>query len=479
MNVGLPSSDKRRRYREVASILSRHGLGVVTTGVGIGRVVPFHWGLLGHARRDMPYTTAEHMRLALEELGTTAIKLGQILSTRPDLIPADVVAEFEKLRDRVPPVPTEAIIATIERELCCSAQELFREFDPVPLAAASIGQVHAATLADGTHVVVKVRKPGVSETVNVDLAILADLAKRDARQELLAENYDLEALVDDFSWTLRSELDYVREGRNADRLREIFGDDPRVVIPTIHWQWTTSSVLVMDRVDGIRIGDLDLLDDAGLDRSVLARTSAELLMAQVFESGFFHADPHPGNFLVLEDGRIAMLDFGMVGQLDEELRHLFWQLLIATVRQDAAAVTDGLEALGVLRSPAARDAVRRDLHHLLERYYGVSVDQFDMTDYINDLLSIVRRQRLQLPAELALLLKTLAMSEGLWQLLDLLSTRPASQSLSFRTRRRKCIRRAHGVSASSVQAATPWNLAPICRASSVGSLPGSTAASSR
>ena len=417
MNFGLPSSEKRHRYREVASILSRHGLGVVTSGLGIGRVVPFHWGLLRHARRHTPYSTAEHVRLALEELGTTAIKLGQILSTRQDLIPAEFAIEFEKLRDRVPPVPSDAIIATIERELCCSAQELFREFNPVPLAAASIGQVHAATLSDGTPVVVKVRKPGVSETVAVDLAIMADLAKRAVRQDLLP-GYDLEALVDDFSWTLRAELDYIREGRNADRLREILADDPRVVIPQIHWQFTTASVLVMDHIEGTRIGDVALLDSAGLDRSPMARTSAEVLMAQVFEAGFFHADPHPGNFLVLADGRIAMLDFGMVGQLDEELRHLFWQLLIATVRQDATAVTDGLESLGVLRSPATRDAVRRDMHHLLERYYGLSIDQFEISDYIENLVSIVRRHRLQLPPELALLLKTIAMSEGLWRQLD-------------------------------------------------------------
>jgi ubiquinone biosynthesis protein len=326
--------------------------------------------------------------------------------------------ELEKLRDRVPSIPADAIIAIIERELCCSAAELFRVFDPIPLAAASIGQVHAATLVDGTQVVVKVQKPGVSETVAEDLSILADIARRASRQELVPQNFDIEALVDDFAWTLRAELDYVREARNADRLREILADEPRVVIPRIHWRLTTESVLVMDRIEGTRIGDVGLLDDAGIDRKAVARTSAEILMAQLFGAGFFHADPHPGNFLVLDDGRIAMLDFGMVGQLDEEARHAFWQLLTATVRQDAAAVTDGLESLGVLRSPSTRDAVRRDMHHLLERYYGISIDSFDLSRYINDLLSVVRRHVLQLPAELALVLKTVAMSEGLWRRLD-------------------------------------------------------------
>lgn len=410
--------DKRRRYREIASILGRHGLGALTSGTGMTRLVPFHRGILGHSRRETPYSTAEHIRLALEEIGPTAIKLGQILSTRPDLVPAEFMSELEKLRDRVPSVPADAIIAIIERELCCSADELFRDFDPVPLAAASIGQVHAATLLDGTRVVVKVQKPGVAEIVAVDLSILADGARRVARRDLLPENFDVEALMDDFAWTLRGELDYVREARNADRLRDILAGEPRVVVPRIHRQFTTASVLVMDRIDGTRIGDVATLSERAIERTQVARASAEILMAQVFGAGFFHADPHPGNFLVLDDGRIAMLDFGMVGQLDEELRHTFWRLLIATVQQDPAAVTDALESLGILRSPSTRDAVRRDMHHLLDRYYGVSVDQFDLSGYIDDLLSIIRRRGLQLPAELALVLKTVAMSEGLWRQLD-------------------------------------------------------------
>lgn len=416
--LGLPSSDKRRRYRQVASALGRHGMGALSAQLGMSRLVPYHWGILGHARRDTPYSAAEHVRLALEELGTAAIKLGQILSTRPDLVPPDFIAELEKLRDRVPPVPAEAIVEIIERELCCAVEEIFDSFEQEPLAAASIGQVHAATLRDGTRVVIKVRKPGVAETVAVDLAILADLAQRSARSELAAGRYDFEGLADDFAWTLRAELDYVREGRNADRLRETLADDPRVVIPKIHWRLTTTSVLVMDRVDGIRIGEVDKLDEAGISRPPLARASADILMKQVFGSGFFHADPHPGNFLVLDDGRVALLDFGMVGQLDEEVRHAFLQLLIATVRQDAATVTDGLEALGVLRTPAAREGVRRDIGHLLDRYYGLSIDQFAIGEYIVDLLSVVQRHSLQLPAELALVLKTVAMSDGLWRQLD-------------------------------------------------------------
>jgi ubiquinone biosynthesis protein len=414
---GVPSAEKRKRYREVASVLTRHGMGALNAQLGLSRFVPFRRGLLGRRPPEVPYTTAEHIRLAIEELGTTAIKLGQILSTRPDLIAADLIAELEKLRDQVPAVPSEAIVEIIERELGRPTSEVFAEFDATPIAAASIGQVHGARLLDGTRVVVKVRKPGVYEQVATDLSILADLASRAASAEIFGP-YQVESLVDDFSWTLRSELDYVREGRNADHLREILADDPRIIIPKIFWEHTTAAVLVMERVDGIRIGDLELLDEARIARAPIARANAEAFMKQVFVAGFFHADPHPGNFLVLDDGRIAMLDFGMVGQLDDELRHTFLELFIAIAAQDAGGVTDELENLGILRSPGAREAVRRDVHHVLERYYGLSIDKFSLTEYINDVLAIVRRQRLQLPAELALVLKTVAMSEGLWRQLD-------------------------------------------------------------
>ena len=394
-------------------------MGVLSNQLSLGWLVPFQWGLMGHARRKERYTTGEHIRQALEDLGTTAIKLGQILSTRPDLVPPEIQAELEKLRDRVPPVPADAIIEVIERELECHLEDVFADFDRTPLAAASIGQVHAATLKDGKRVVVKVRKPGVAETVAVDLAILADLARRAAEANLRGGRYDFEALADEFSWTTRSELDYLSEARNADRLREILADEPRVVVPEIYWPYTTSAVLVMERIEGTRIGDL--INDEPRRRKEgpeLARASAEILMKQVFEARFFHADPHPGNFLVLDDGRIGLLDFGMVGELGEEMSRALLRLLRAIVKQDADAVADCLDRIGILRSPSERDAVRREAHHLISQYYGLSMDQFAITDYLNDVMAVVQRHELQLPSELALVLKTVAMSEGLWRHLD-------------------------------------------------------------
>jgi ubiquinone biosynthesis protein len=414
--LGLRSNARRHRYREILSTLSRHGLGAFLNEAGLGRAVPFQWGLLGHGRRDAPYTTAEHLRLAMEDLGTTAIKLGQILSTRPDFVVPEYIAELGKLRDRVPPVPTEAVIAIIERELSGKVEDLFAEFDREPVAAASIGQVHGAVLHDGTRVVVKVQKPGVAETVAEDLGILADLARRVSGGRF-ASFYDLEALVDDFAWTLRSELDYVREGRNADRLREILGDQVTIVVPAVRWELTTGTVLVLERMDGTRLTEVAELP-ADIDPRSLARAGAEALLTQVFEAGFFHADPHPGNFLVMPCGRLAMLDFGMVGYLDDELKLRLMQLLDAAVRQDAADATDALEALGVVRTAASRDSVRRDLQHLLDSYYGLSLSELDVSAFLNDLLGVIRRNHLQLPTELALVLKTIGMSESLWRRLD-------------------------------------------------------------
>ena len=241
------------------------------------------------------------------------VKLGQILSTRADLVPPDYQAELAKLQDAAPPVDAEVVGDVLAHEFGSDATAMFATFDFEPLAAASIGQAHAATLPDGTEVAVKVRRPGAVEQIEQDLEILQDLAARAGRHWTAAADYDLVGLAEEFAQTVRSELDYLREGRNAERFAANFADDPDVHIPRVFWEATTSRVLTLERVRGIKVSDLDALDAAGIDRRALAERATRVTAQMVFRDGFFHADPHPGNFFVESAGRIGLIDFGMVG----------------------------------------------------------------------------------------------------------------------------------------------------------------------
>ncbi|MGW9345942.1 ABC1 kinase family protein, partial [Streptomyces albidoflavus] len=300
------------RYQEIADTLARHGLGFLAGATGVGRWIPAGRRDDGRRLTSPTHTVAVRVRLALEELGPTFVKLGQLLSTRPDLLPPAYIIELSKLQDAAPPVPAEDIREAIERELGAGPEGVFATFDSEPLASASIGQVHAATLQDGASVVVKVRRPDAVRQVHEDLEILNNLADRAARVWEPARTYDVRGIVQEFSRTLRRELDYLREGENADRFAAHFDGQPDVLIPRVFWDRTTSRVLTLERMTGIKINDLAALDAAGIDRAVLAQTGADIMLRMIFEHRFFHADPHPGNLFVQPDGSIALIDFGMV-----------------------------------------------------------------------------------------------------------------------------------------------------------------------
>lgn len=412
---------RRRRLAQVAAVFSRHGAGYLLVRLGVEGIVPLHRGFLGHTTRDAPYTPPDHLRLTLEELGTTSIKLGQILSTRADLLPPEYLAELAKLRDSVPPVPAAAIREVIECEFGQPVEAVFARFDDEPLAAASIGQVHTARLFSGEEVVVKVQKPGVVEHVDIDLRLLLDLARTGQRRSALAKDYDFVAITEEFARTLRGELDYEREGRNADRFRRLFAGNRDVLIPRIYWSQTTSRVLTMQRLSGVKIDDLAALDRLGVDRHDLAVRSANLILTEIFEHGFYHADPHPGNFLVLDDGAIGALDFGMVGRIGNHQKLDLLDLMAAVVDGDAERAVDAFEALGVVG--VAGDAARRgdlvrDMGYLLDRYVGRSLADLRFEEVTAEIFAVARRHHLRMPADLVLLMKTLAMNEGVGRHLD-------------------------------------------------------------
>lgn len=396
------------RSRQIAAALLTHGWGFLRNNDET----------VGGVNSRPAAARPAHLRLALEELGTTFIKLGQILSTRADLLPPEYLAELTKLQDSAPPVPFEAIREALVCELGQPIENVFAEFDTQPLAAASIGQAHAATLPDGTEVVVKIRRPGVVESVNEDLEILKELAATAHRHLEFADRYDLVGLVEEFSQTLRAELDYIREGHSAERFAQNLASDHGIHVPRVFWDATTSRVLTLERIRGIKINDLEGLDKQGTDRRRLADYATNVVLKMVCEDGFFHADPHPGNFFIEENGVIGLIDFGMVGILDERTQELLADLLIAISHQDADRLVDVFLDLGVTRKRIDRALVRRDIERLLSTYWGLPLGELKVTALLNDVFSIMRQHQMHLPSNLALLLKTVIMIEGLGVNLD-------------------------------------------------------------
>ena len=397
-------------------MLARHGLGFFISITGLERFVPFQ--RVFNRGYEQPLSRPEHVRRALEELGPTFIKLGQILSTRADLLPPTYQAELAKLQDAAPTLKTEVVTRIIATEFGRPVDEVFSSFSDVPLASASIGQVHAATLADGTRVAVKVRRPGVVEQIDQDLQILRNLAATASRRWPVAEEYDVVGLVQEFAHTLRAETDYVQEGSNAERFAENFAGDDSVYFPRVFWEQTTGRVLTLERIDGIKVDDLAALDAADIDRTVVAMNGARMVLKMVFRDRFFHADPHPGNFFIQPGGRVGVVDFGMVGTMGPRIQEqLVWALLAYTT-EDPDREVDALYELGVAGRHIDRAALKRDVEHLRARYYGRPVGEIALGPVVNDVLGVVRRHRLHLPAGYALLLKTVVMHESLVTRLD-------------------------------------------------------------
>lgn len=397
-----------RRFQQITQVLVRYGFGELVDLLGAMPLFP----MVRILRRQPVLGPPQRLRMALEELGPTFVKLGQVLSTRPDLLPPAYIAELSKLQDTVPPAPWESVRAQLEAELGAPVEKIFATLDPEPLAAASLAQVHAATLPDGSEVVVKIQRPNIEATVNVDLDILADAARLLQTRTPLGELYDLPGVVEEFAATLRAELDFYREGHNADRFRANFADEPYLYIPKVYWDYTTRRVLVMERIRGIKIDDIAALDAAGYDRYRIGLHAARMVIKEVLEDGFFHADPHPGNFFVMPGEVIGAMDFGMVGYLSRRTRTDLIRLYVAAVQLDEEAVVDQLVRMGVVSELVDRIGLQHDIGRLLRKYAGLPLKAIRARDVMDEAMPIAFRHHLRLPSELWLLGKTLAMMEG-------------------------------------------------------------------
>lgn len=413
-----------RRYQEVAQILIRHGFGEAIEQLGLAQYLALPQRLL---RRGAPaalatLTAPQRVRLAVEELGPTFVKLAQMLSTRPDLISPLYLVELARLQDEVPAAPWPAIRAQLEGELNGPLDELFADLDKEPVAAASLAQVHQATLHSGERVVVKVQRPDIETVIETDLEILFDLARFLQARTPLGQIYDLPGIAEDFAYTLRAEMDYRREGRNADRFRRNFAGETYLHIPLVYWDLTTQRVIVFERIAGIKIDDVDALDAAGLDRRQIALHSAQIIVKEVLVDGFFHADPHPGNFFVMTNPAgqpiIGVMDFGLVGHLAPRVKDELVRLFVVAVQLDAESIVDQLIRMSVAERRVDRRGLQRDLERLLYRYYDRPLTDIRAREVIEEIMPVAFRHQLRLPSDLWLLGKTLAMMEGVGLTLD-------------------------------------------------------------
>lgn len=393
---------KQARYREIVAVLARHGIGVVDDQ------------LIKHEPGNQ--ARAEHLRRACEDLGTMFIKLGQLLSTRADLLPDAYRIELAKLQDEVAPLPIHAIAEVIREDLGAPPGELFASFDSQPLGSASIGQVHAARLGDGREVVLKVRKPGVDELAKIDLEILSGLVDEWSPRFAILEQYDARRLVRDFSDALRGELDYGREAANAKFFRDLLSNEHGFKIPDVIAQYSKNRVLTEERVKGRKASDLGDLPQRR--RTAISRRLARFVLEPAFEHGVFYADPHPGNLLIEEDGSLAVIDFGKIGRLTSETRRRVIDIFVAIQRCDAERLADRLIEITEPKHPIDHSLLTREIDRMLELYIDVSLENVRFGDAMAELLQLVRRHGLLMPGNLVQFFKALTMCEGMLRAID-------------------------------------------------------------
>jgi len=409
----MPRYAHLQRLRRIANVLAKHGFGYFIDQLGFS-------GLLGRGdgREKIHLSRGERLRLALEELGPTFIKLGQFLSTRPDIVPRDIVKELSLLQDRVTPFATEKVYEILREELGEGWEEIFASFDPEPLAAASLGQVHLATLAGGQRVILKVQRPEVARVIHTDLEILHYVAQVAQRHSVYGQIYDFVAMAEEFSRALKQELDYTAEGRNADRLRQALRDEEGVYVPRVYWEYTTGRVLTMEFVEAVKIGDLEELGRRGYSRRRIAENLVRAFYRQVLVGGVFHGDPHPGNLAVLPGERVVLMDFGVVGTLSEEHRREISRLVLGMVRRRSRDVVRSMVNLGTVPPDLDMKALRREIDMLRQKYLAVPLKDIKLGPAIDELVEVAFRFRIRMPAEFTLLAKTLLSLEGLITALD-------------------------------------------------------------
>jgi ubiquinone biosynthesis protein len=400
-----------RRYAQIIDVLGQYGF-----SIGLERLFP------GRARFRLPTsprsgkasetsTVYERIRLTLEDLGPTFVKFGQIMSTRAELLPPEMIEQLKKLQDHAKPIPFAEVRYVLEQN-CPDVEAWFSKIDEIPVASASIAQVHRAYLKDGTKVAIKVQRPGIGEIIETDISILRSMAERVETVFPETRLYNPSGMVEDFAQQIIKELDFTRDGRNAERMARNFRGVPGIVFPKIYWEFSSPQVLVMEYVEGVRIDKAEQIAAMGLEPHVIGVRGFHAYLKMMFEDGFFHGDPHPGNLLVTKGGDIVFLDFGIVGILRPEKRQNFINLLFALVNDDIDLMLRSLEGFGIVIAEENREPLRDDLYIMMHDFStggGDDVSQLNFHLVVTELTESMRRYKLKVPMNLMLLLKVFMM----------------------------------------------------------------------
>ncbi len=409
------------RIRKLIEVLVKYGFEDIVVNTGLKNILSTKKrvsGRIGEQEMQFAQTRWERIRLIMEELGPTYIKLGQMLSNRPDLVPEPLIKELEKLLDSVPPFSTETAKEIIEAELGKPMRELFLYFDEKPIGSASIGQAHRARLSSGDDVVVKVQRPNAKRQIIADLSLIREFVK-------LTENYFIKAgilnpleIVDTFAKSLQSELDYSTESRNLDQFRTLYRDNDQLYIPKPFRDLTTKKVLTTEFISGCKVSDIPTLKSWGLRPTDIAKNGLNLYLTQIFEIGIFHADPHPGNILIKPNGKIALIDFGMIGKLMQSQKYAFAGVFISLAKQDAKSMAINLRRLSIDHEIDDMRAFEYDLNDLIQDYIVLARDDISVKDFTARLRKIAYKYKLQIPGVIFLILRSLAILEGIARTLD-------------------------------------------------------------
>jgi len=409
-----------RRYREIVFVFIKYGFGAIIDNIGILKHINVRRKILKQTNDEniAKLSRGERLRLALEELGPTFIKMGQILSTRSDILPKDIIKELEKLQDKAPAFSFDEVKSVIQNEFGESLEEAYAEFEPTPLAAASIAQVHKALLWSGKTVVVKVQRPGIEKIIAQDMRILEDIAKFVDNHTKYGKIYNFTKMVEDFKKKLEEELDFRIEGENAEKFKKNFLKDKKVKIPSIIWTHTTRRVLTMEYIGSIPLNDFNAIDEAGLDRGAIARNLAKSVLNQILRDGFFHGDPHPGNIMVLQDGTIAFLDFGMVGSLSPERKRQFSKMLLGIVYKNSRMIIESIIDLNAVTLNVNMKKLEKDINNLRDRYVEIPLEKLKVGEVLNGIFDLVFSYNIVIPNEFNMLAKSLITLEGIVEKLD-------------------------------------------------------------